>query len=267
MRASTELFLWEMLSLAESLFRPSIYHAGESFEGWAYRNGLLRQIRRLEAEAYLERLPGGTADRVYRLTPKGRLAALGGRDPDECWSRSWDGRWRLLLFDLPAKPRTPRTQLLRFLQEEGFGCLQGSAWISPDPVDRIRKRLRGMRHASSLTLIEGETVGGEKAGDLVKSAWDFAAIKNEWLHFQNVLEQGKKWLKPGYGSNEEIREWAGKENAAWTEVLEIDPLLPAKLLPRGYPGPKIWIGRRRLWEKLRKRLVTENFSSQGKPES
>ncbi len=67
MRASTELFLWKMFSIADALFYPSYRHAYESFEGWADRNGLLRQMQRLEAEAYLERQPGGKADRSGRI--------------------------------------------------------------------------------------------------------------------------------------------------------------------------------------------------------
>lgn len=254
MRASTELFLWEMLSIAGELFRPSYRYAGESFEGWAYRKGLLRQMQRLEAEAFLERQPGGRADRVYRLTPKGRLAALGGKDPDERWNRLWDGRWRLLMFDLPESPQAPRSRLRKVLRERGLGCLQGSVWLSPDPLDAIQKELRGDRHPSSLLLFEGDTVGGERPRELVAEAWSFDAINREWRYLSNTLERGTRFLGEARIDGDRFREWAVREQADWKQVLAVDPLLPSVLLPRSYRGRKIWKKRLLLWKSLSSHL-------------
>ncbi len=261
MRASTELFLWEMYSIAESLFYPSYRYSNESFEGWAYRRGLLRQIQRLEREAYLERQPGGKADRVYRLTPKGRLAALGGKDPEERWNRSWDGRWRLLMFDLPQAPAAPRKQLRKVLREHGLGCLQGSVWVSPDQMDSLRKQMRGDRHPSSLLLFEGDAVGGEKPGEVVREAWDFSEIEQYWASYSLVLEQGKELMEGRGLDREKLREWSAREHASWKEVIKVDPLLPAALLPRGYSGRKVWRRRLGLWRKIAARFQ----KSGGKP--
>lgn len=260
MRAATELFLWEMLSIAGELYRPSFRFAGGSFEGWAYRKGLLRQMQRLEAEAFLERQPGGKGDRVYRLTSKGRLAAFGGKDPDERWNRSWDGRWRLLMFDLPQSPQTPRVQLRRALRERGLGCLQGSVWLSPDPLDGVREELRGDRHPSSLLLFEGDTVGGEKAAELVREAWNFNTIRLEWTHLERTLEQGRIWLEDTRIDEETFREWRLRERADWKQVIEIDPFLPSPLLPSGYRGRKVWKKRLAFWKQLSAHLRAVGYS-------
>src|SRR5207249_9957063 len=61
---------------------------------------------------------------VYRLTWQGRLHALGGRDPQARWSREWDGRWRLILFDVPTAQNSHRTRLRRYLRDKCFGYLQ-----------------------------------------------------------------------------------------------------------------------------------------------
>ena len=51
--------------------------------------------------------------------------------------RRWDGRWRVVLFDIPERRRRVRNQLRRFMQEFGFERLQDSAWIYPYDCEDI----------------------------------------------------------------------------------------------------------------------------------
>ena len=133
-RPKTELLLYYLLWSTESLMRPTFRNLDESFEGWAYRSGLYRQIAKLESQRFIERKPDEDG-RIYRLTRCGRLHALGGRDPMTQWGRGWDGYWRLVLFDVPVISNTLRSQFRRYLRRKSFGCLQKSVWITPDPVD------------------------------------------------------------------------------------------------------------------------------------
>ena len=97
----TEEFLNLLLWSAEILARPTFRNLTESYEGWAYRKGLRRQLYRLERKGFVERDRSSLDDRLHRLTSKGRLHALGGRDPDARWNCAWDGGWRLVVFDVP----------------------------------------------------------------------------------------------------------------------------------------------------------------------
>lgn len=45
--------------------------------------------------------------------------------------KRWDGRWRVVLFDIPERRRGIRNRLRLFMQEYGFVRLQDSAWIYP----------------------------------------------------------------------------------------------------------------------------------------
>ncbi len=45
--------------------------------------------------------------------------------------KKWDGRWRLLIFDIREKKRNIRDRLRAFLQRFGFLRLQDSVWIFP----------------------------------------------------------------------------------------------------------------------------------------
>ncbi len=51
----------------------------------------------------------------------------------------WDGRWRLVMFDIPSKQKKARDALRRKLQQLGLLQLQESVWITPYPCrDHIR---------------------------------------------------------------------------------------------------------------------------------
>src|SRR6185503_15788548 len=85
MKAKTEELLYFLLWSAEKLMRPTFRNLTDSYESWAYRNGLIRQISTLERNRFLEAGESGSDARLYRLTDEGRLRALGGRDPEICW--------------------------------------------------------------------------------------------------------------------------------------------------------------------------------------
>lgn len=45
--------------------------------------------------------------------------------------KRWDGRWRVVIFDIPERRRGIRNRLRLFMQEYGFVRLQDSVWIYP----------------------------------------------------------------------------------------------------------------------------------------
>ncbi|NIP96595.1 MAG: hypothetical protein GWO24_25435, partial [Akkermansiaceae bacterium] len=93
----------------------------------------LDNVRRLRKRGLLEDAPRKRGD-LLRLTELGHHALAGGRHPDGAWNRDWDGKWRLLVFDLPQKAGRGRVQFWRWLRKNHFGRIQGSVWITPDPV-------------------------------------------------------------------------------------------------------------------------------------
>lgn len=75
-------------------------------------------------------------DRKFiKLTNKGQLRALvqNSRLPH---SKQWDGKWRLVMFDIPEQNRTQRNQLRALLKGSGFVKLQQSVLVSPYPINR-----------------------------------------------------------------------------------------------------------------------------------
>jgi phenylacetic acid degradation operon negative regulatory protein len=226
--------------MADTMMRPSWRKMTASFEEWSYRNGYLRQIQALEAQGWLEsRESSDGLERVYRLTRKGYLRALGGRHPEEQWNRGWDGKWRMVVFDLPETKRGLRNELRKQLRAARFGGLQGSVWISPDPVHLIGEKLKKTAsYCGVMTFFEGVTCCGESDSELVTTAWDFTRVHLDYQKYRSHLTG----LPPAGCADlrEKLREWGCLERELWSACIEGDPLLPRQLWPDGYSGEEAW---------------------------
>lgn len=54
----------------------------------------------------------------------------------------WDGKWRLVMFDVPEKRKKVRDTLRMLLRNAGFIHFQDSAWVQPYPCDELVTLLR-----------------------------------------------------------------------------------------------------------------------------
>jgi DNA-binding transcriptional regulator PaaX len=93
------------------------------------------------------------------LTPEGRKKA--GKylidDLEIKKPKKWDGKYRIVIFDIPNITRIKRDALRGKLKELGFFRLQQSVWVCPYPCQKEIKILREFFGLSSkeLILIEG----------------------------------------------------------------------------------------------------------------
>ncbi len=189
----------------------------------------------------LERDSAASDDRIYRLTWKGRLQALGGRDPQARWSREWDGRWRLVLFDVPTPRNSHRARLRRYLRHKGFGYLQNSVWITPDSLEEERQILvDGKINVESLILLEARPCAGESDAEIVAGAWDFASIKRNYARHLSILDERPARALENEAAARTLLHWAAAEREAWLKAVTSDPLLPERLLPPDYWGQQAW---------------------------
>lgn len=96
------------------------------------RQNVKRSLTRLIENGYVAVEAGGLQKRFY-LTKKGeRFAALLGEGrlaPKK--PRRWDGKWRILIFDIPERRRRLRDQTRVTLVNLGFYRLQDSVWVYP----------------------------------------------------------------------------------------------------------------------------------------
>lgn len=241
MQPNTEEFLNLLLWTADRLMHPTFRNLDESYESWAYRNGLSWRIALLEKQRLIERDPVSPDDRLYRLTWQGRLHALGGRDPLRQWSREWDRRWRIVLFDVPISQNTHRKRLRRYLRSRCFGCLQNSVWITPDGLEEERRVLVGGKtNVESLILLEARPCAGESDAEIVSGAWDFQRINRRYARYLEILGEHPAGALRNQATAKALLRWAAAEREAWLDAVMIDPLLPERLLPTDYLGKAAW---------------------------
>jgi len=235
---------------------PTLRNLFMGYESWLHYNRLHpSQLSKLKTGGWIEKSPAGDGTTwALRLTEKGRLLALGGRDPEECWGRSWDGEWRFLMFDIPQGNDRTRRRLYKWLRSNHFGCLQKSVWMSPDPLDELDDLLHDDGTSSANLVVmdaRPRLRGGEKNTDLAALAWKFDEINRRYQAYMDFAKKGiAVKARPAAA-----RTWVSREHALWTRAVGDDPLLPDELLPRGYLGKKAWQARRRLLKKAAPMVV------------
>lgn len=73
--------------------------------------------------------------KFIKITKKGELQILLEKAKIER-SKFWDGKWRLVIFDIPESSRDKRNLLRRLLKSNEFYKLQASVFINPYPLNR-----------------------------------------------------------------------------------------------------------------------------------
>ena len=166
-----EFFFWgvEVLSRRDC---GLILSGLRAFHGECGRNYLLENWQR---QRLIERQGYGRKAR-FRISEIGqqRLALI---DPHLHWDRTWDGKWRAVLYDVPETRNLDRRRLWRALHSRKLGLLQRSVWVWPHDFSRILSE-----------IIETEGIPKHFCGfevdrlflctyqEIVDSAWDFGKI-------------------------------------------------------------------------------------------
>ena len=76
--------------------------------------------------------------------------------------RSWDGKWRIISFDVPGEYRVERDQIRALLKEFNFYLLHKSVWISPSYLSQdfwkalIQENLHPYCKLMLVDILEGD---------------------------------------------------------------------------------------------------------------
>lgn len=134
-----------------------------------------RAIRRLQEKGWLKenlRITKAGQERITGIVP---LQALRERE------RKWDGRWRLVIFDIPEKKRGERDVLRVTLHRLRFAQLQKSIWVSAHPyLGDVRSIIKERRLDSYVMLAESDALGREGSRALAERLWSLAALNSEY---------------------------------------------------------------------------------------
>lgn len=162
--------------------------------------------------------------------------------------QAWDGKWRVVIFDIPEKQRRLRDDLRLELKKLGFGCWQRSVWVTPfDFVRELNKFLEQCDLSENVQIIVGERFGGLPNRKFAASVWPLEEISKEYTQ---LLESWEKELKKER-SNKERLQVARTLHNDYIAILLTDPQLPGELLPLDWEGDKA----AKLFGKLRSMLT------------
>lgn len=129
-----------LAAIAVAVFVPLAAVAGNAIKLLDYlpkeKYNLMHQAKsaagRLVAKKYAE-WTERDGKKFLRVTPKGRkaLAFEQAKVALKNQKKKWDGRWRMVVFDIPERRRRVRTRLCAIMREIGFVRMQDSVWVYP----------------------------------------------------------------------------------------------------------------------------------------
>src|SRR3954463_10065793 len=189
-------------------------------------SGVVRTaISRLAADGWLERNKVGR-NSFYRLAAKGRqtfdAATRHIYDPP---LSDWTGRFELLLIGNGEDRGASRDAL----KNAGFGSPLPGVWVAPSGVPVPEEAANAIR-----LEVSAEDDSGRR---LLSESWPLDRTADAYLKFMKTFEPLRGWI----GRGERLTD----ADAFTARILLIhhyrrvvlrDPLLPAPLLPRDWPG-------------------------------
>lgn len=137
------------------IHKPYLY----AYHGWWDRplkkSALALTIKRLRENGLIDFVDDEKL--TIRLTDKGKDKAL--------WTRmklvdeKWDGKWRIVIWDVPEKRRVARDLLRYKLKSLGFKQLQKSVWVTKkNCTQALRDFIKKIGIKDWVTVIESDNV-------------------------------------------------------------------------------------------------------------
>ncbi|KKQ74644.1 MAG: Repressor in ring oxydation complex/ phenylacetic acid degradation pathway related protein (PaaX) [Berkelbacteria bacterium GW2011_GWB1_38_5] len=180
-------------------------------------NGVLAKFKNL---SYAEKIKKED-EFYYKITEKGE------REFDKILkplkeTGKWDGKWRLVIFDIPEVNRDVRDRLRRALTKMGMGLLQASVWISPNDIkseiEEIKNRLKLQ---NKIKFFEVSRTNGID-NTIIQKSWNLPELEDEYKLFnlsaERILKNINKDTNPKYSAKKLIFQYA--------LILKKDPIMP-----------------------------------------
>lgn len=160
---------------------------------------------------------------LTRLFPIYKLAESG-----------WDGKWRVIIFDVPEIDRDNRDYLRQKLISLGFGRLQKSVYISPlDVLVDVKEYLKKLNLYGKAVVLEAKEVFTRDQRLVARYVWKLDKLNERYLRLIDKI----------YSKNEcDEKEWKERKKEikkTFFKILIDDPILPKELLPDDWVGERV----------------------------
>jgi len=202
--------IFDFLDVKKSTLRPAVYQA--------LKTGEIEKVIK-DGEPYFKITSQG---RKYlkRLFPIYKLVESG-----------WDGKWRVVIFDIAEQEREVRDTIRPKLLSLGFGKLQKSVYISPlDVLADLKEYLKNLNLYGKVVVFEAKEVFTKDQRVVAKYVWNLGKLNERYLRIINKIYSRQEY---------DEKEWKHQKEEIKKEffaVLLDDPILPKELLPEDWCG-------------------------------
>lgn len=170
-----------------------------------------------------------TIDIRYRLTEKGFSALCLEFPFFRFLKHSWDGRWRIISYEIPESKREMRDRLRREMQGWGLGPWHRSFWITPHPVISVLQNLVSQKEEEQyLQTFEAEHSFGNRE-TLIEKVWGMSSLDKKYRSLFKIWHDT-------LSQNMEKMEKFERVIAEYIGILRCDPGLPKELLGEQWIG-------------------------------
>jgi phenylacetic acid degradation operon negative regulatory protein len=143
---------------------------------------------------------------------------------------TWDGRWHIVIFDIPETKRKLRDSLRNLLKDLCYGMLTSSVWLSPwRQEESIKRFIKRNNMVEQIFYLETGELGSSYQSQLIaRRCWDWLKIEQNYRDFLTIAERE---LSQFATSQSPERFSAKKLVFQYAEVVTHDPQLPAEIAP------------------------------------
>ena len=175
----------------------------------------------------------GEKENQYQLTDKG-FSELCLEFPFFWFLKEkWDGKWRIISYEIPEKKREIRDRLRREMQGWGLGPWHRSFWLTPHPILNILKELVSQKEEEKLIqAFEADHTFGDRQ-ILIEKVWGKSSLDKSYR------ELFKKWHEILSSSDEKLGKFK-KVISEYVGILRQDPGLPKELIGDSWIGFEGW---------------------------
>jgi len=156
-------------------------------------------------------------------------------------NKTWDHKWRIVMFDIAEIQKKKRDYLREKLKELGFGMLQESVFITPHDILRdFLEYAESIGLRDSVDILEASYILGEKK-QLANRVWRLEDLSKKYLEIiqeiEELLEAAK--VKNSHliiisGRTKQLNNKVREIKERYAKILLSDPFLPKELLPKNY---------------------------------
>lgn len=142
--------------MEDFLYKPGYYAYGKGWEYPLKKVALAKALKRLRENGLIDFVDDKTV--IFSLTDSGKDKALWIKMREE--EEKWDGKWRLVFWDIPEKRKQVRDVLRYKLKQLGFVRWQKSVWASKKNCTKpLRDFIKKVGIEDWVLVVESDNVG------------------------------------------------------------------------------------------------------------